>query len=151
MNEERIPKPVDWDELYPGRFLKAGQLGEHKVTLTISAVDVDRLTGDDGKPQKKGVISFHGKEAQWALNRTNGICLLEMFGRNPQTWVGHKVTIYKGAVESGSQRGEPAIRVWGSPELERDKEVEISLPRKRPFKVVLHAVRSPGSKAPGQG
>ena len=140
-NEEKPTTPVDWDELYPGRFLKAGQLGERKITLTIAAVIVDKLIGDDGQPKKKGVISFAGTEAQWALNRTNGLCLLEMFGRKPQEWIGHKVTLYQGKVESGSQRGEPAIRVWGSPELERDRDVEISLPRKRPFKVTLHATR----------
>ena len=140
-NEEKPTHPVDWDELYPGRFLKAGQLGERKITLTIAEVVVDKLIGDDGKPKKKGVISFQGTEAQWALNRTNGICLLEMFGRKPQEWVGHKVTLYQGKVESGSQRGEPAIRVWGSPELERDRDVEIALPRKRPFRITLHATR----------
>jgi hypothetical protein len=145
--EEQPTKPTDWDELYPGRFLKAGQLGERKITLTIAEVVVDKLIGEDGKPKKKGVISFQGTEAQWALNRTNGICLLDMFGRKPQEWVGHKVTLFQGKVESGSQRGEPAIRVWGSPELERDRDVEIALPRKRPFKITLHAVRA-GARKP---
>lgn len=148
--EDPPSTPVDWDELYPGRFLKAGQLGDRKITLTISRVVVDKLIGDDGQPKKKGVISFQGADAEWALNRTNGICLLEMFGRKTQEWIGHRVTIYQGKVESGSQRGKPAIRVWGSPELEHDREVEIALPRKKPFTITLHAMRGPGARKPDE-
>lgn len=31
-------------------------------------------------------------------------------------------------------------RIWGSPDLEADKEVTVTLPRRRPFKKVLHRV-----------
>ena len=67
-----LPKPVDWDELYPGRFLKAGDFKGKPVTLTISEVRLEELVGDKG-PQVKGVISFKQTEKQWALNKTNEI------------------------------------------------------------------------------
>jgi hypothetical protein len=50
-------KPVDWDELYPGRFLKAGELRGKKITLTIRDIELDELESDNGK-KVKGVISF---------------------------------------------------------------------------------------------
>src|SRR5205085_5994632 len=78
-----FPKPVDWDELYPGRFLKAVDFKGKTVTLKISEVKIEELVGDKG-PQVKGVISFERTEKQWALNKTNGICLKEMFGRKVQ-------------------------------------------------------------------
>jgi hypothetical protein len=129
-----LPTPTDWDELYPGRFLKAGDLKDKKVTLTIASVRVDELVGDKG-PQIKGVIHFQQTEKEWALNKTNGICLKEMFGRKVQEWVGKRVTIFAAAWD-----GEPCIRVWGSPDIEADRDVTVQLPRKRPFKMTMHKV-----------
>lgn len=137
-----LKKPLDWDELYPGRFLKAGQLGDRKPTLTIASVDVERLQDDKGGEKVKGVISFREVPYQWALNKTNGLVLRELFGRSLEGWVGRRVTLYRGAVESGSQKGNPAVRVWGSPELERDRTITIALPRKKPFQVAVHVVQA---------
>lgn len=136
-----FPKPVDWDELYPGRFLKAVDFKGKPVTLKISEVKIEELVGDQG-PQVKGVISFERTEKQWALNKTNGICLKEMFGRKVQEWVGRRVTLFPSQWD-----GEDCIRVYGSPELEAEKEVTIALPRKRPFKMTMHKTRGPAPVA----
>lgn len=127
-----LPKPVDWDELYPGRFLKAVDFKGKPVTLKIAEVKIEELVGDKG-PQVKGVISFERTEKQWALNKTNGICLKEMFGRKVQEWVGRQVTLFPSQWD-----GEDCIRVYGSPELEADREVVVALPRRRPFKMTMH-------------
>lgn len=132
-----FPKPVDWDELYPGRFIKAGEFKGKKPTLTMTDVKIDELIGDKG-PQIKGVISFKESEKQWALNKTNGICLKEMFGRKVQEWVGKRVTLFAAMWD-----GEECIRVWGSPDIPEDREVTISLPRKRPFAMTMHRVTGP--------
>jgi hypothetical protein len=134
MDEKTLPKPVDWDELYPGRFLKAGEFKGKKPTLTIAAVNIEELVGDKG-PQIKGVIRFDRTDKQWALNKTNGICLKEMFGRKVQDWVGRRVTLF-----AGTWDGEECIRVWGSPDIAADREVTVQLPRKRPFKMTMHHV-----------
>lgn len=130
-----MPKPVDWDQLYPGRFLKAGELGDRKVTLAITSVDTEELEGDKGK-KVKGILSFEKTPRQLALNRTNGTCLREMFGRNPQAWVGKRVAFF-----AGEWSGEPAIRVWGSPDIERDMVIEVALPRRKPIKMTMHAMK----------
>jgi hypothetical protein len=127
-----LPRPVDWDELYPGRFLKAVDFKGKQVTLKISEVKIEELVGDKG-PQIKGVISFDKTEKQWALNKTNGICLKEMFGKKVQEWVGKRVTLFPSQWD-----GEDCIRVWGSPEIDADRAVTIALPRKRPFQMIMH-------------
>lgn len=127
-------KPVDWDQLYPGRFMKAGEFNGRRVTLKITAVDLEELEGDKGK-QVKGVVAFERTDKQWALNKTNGICLKEMFGRKVQDWVGKRVTLF-----ADQWDGEECIRVWGSPDLSGDREIIIQLPRKRPMKKVMHKV-----------
>ncbi len=129
-----LPTPVDWDELYPGRFIKASEFKGKQVTLRITAVRIEELIGDKG-PQIKGVISFHKTEKQWAINRTNGECVKAMFGSKVQAWVGKRVTLFPALHD-----GEPCIRVWGSPDIKEDFDVLVSLPRKRPFKMTMHRV-----------
>lgn len=132
MNAE---KPTDWDQLYPNRFLKAGELQGKKVTLTISSVDTEELVDDEGKKKVKGIIAFKETPKQIPLNKTNGLCLRAMFGRKVQEWVGRKATIF-----AGQWNGEDAIRIWGSPEIEKDEELEIKLPRRKPFMMTMHKV-----------
>jgi hypothetical protein len=140
MNEEtrQIPKPTNYDQLYPGRFIKAGELLGKKVTLTIADVDLEELVGDTGKPQVKCIISFRETPKKLVACKTNGICLKEMFGKVIADWIGKRITIFE-----DSWNGEPATRVWGSPELEADMEVQVTLPRRRPFKKTLHKVELP--------
>lgn len=127
-----FPTPVDWDELYPGRFLKAADLKGKKVTLKIAGVKLEELIGDKG-PQVKGLLSFDRTEKQLALNKTNGICLKDMFGKKVQEWVGKRVTLFPTTFND-----DDCIRVWGSPDIEADKQVTIALPRKRPFQMAMH-------------
>lgn len=133
-NPKVFNKPVDWDELYPGRFIKAADLKGKNVTLTIASVDLEELEGDKGK-QIKGVVGFDKTEKQLALNKTNGICLKEMFGKKVQQWVGKRVTLMP-----SMWNGEDCIRIYGSPDLSEDKEITVSLPRKRPMSMTMHRV-----------
>lgn len=138
-------KPVDWDELYPGRFLKAGEFAatrSNRVLLTITAVDLDELESDDGK-KVKGVITFREVPRQLAMNKTNGICLKAMFGRKVQEWVGKRIVLF-----ADKWNGEDCIRVYGSPELREDIKVEIKLPRRKPYNMVMHAPNNPGNHEP---
>lgn len=137
MNDEprKRPKPVDFDQLYPGRFIKAGELLGKKVTLTIADVDLEDLQGEDGKPKAKAIVSFKETEKMLVTCKTNGICLKEMFGKSIAEWIGKRVTIFP-----DTWNGEPCIRVWGSPDIEQDLEVSVQLPRRRPFKKTMHKV-----------
>jgi hypothetical protein len=122
---------MDFDKLFPGRFLKAADLNGKDVTLTISAVVVDELVGDKGT-EMKGLLSFAGKKKQLVLNKTNGLCLKQMFGRETDAWVGKRVTIFPTTFND-----EPCIRVKGSPDLDKDVTFELKLPRKAPKTTTL--------------
>ena len=135
MNDEprKLKKPVDYDQLYPGRFLKAGEFLGKKVTLTISDADIEELVGEDGKPKIKAIISFDETEKKLVACKTNGLCLKEMFGKELANWLGKRVVLFPDV-----WNGEPCIRVWGSPDIEAEKEVTVTLPRRRPFKKTMH-------------
>ena len=139
-------KPVDYDELFPGRFLKAGLFQGKHVTLTIKDIDTEPLPQDNGKDRVRGVISFQETDKQLVLNSTNGQCLRAMFGRKVQEWVGKRVTLCAEQDRFGRETVE-AVRIWGSPGLQQDLQVEIALPRKKPKQRTLHATGS-GKSAP---
>lgn len=131
-----MPKPSVYDELFPGRFLKAGLLKGQKVTLTISDVDLEGLEGEDGKKQQKAILSFKERPMQLVMCKTNGICIKNMFGPTLANWLGKRVTLFE-----SQWNGEPCIRIWGSPDINQDMKVQVQLPRRRPIDMVLHSVK----------
>ena len=156
MAEDLTPlkKPVDYDELYPGRFLKASDLKGRKFTLTIASVDLYELEGEKG-PKVKGVIAFKETPKLITLNRINGLCLKGMFGRLVQEWAGKRITVFPSTVqEAGLMKGDPCIRIWGSPEIAHDLEISIRLAKRKAYTMTMHKVvkaaegnagREPGS------
>ena len=84
-------KPVDYDELFPGRFLKAGLFRGRAVTLRITDVDVEPLPQDKGGDKMRGIITFAGTDKQLVLNSTNGQCIRAMFGKGVREWIGKRV------------------------------------------------------------
>ena len=127
-------KPATYDQLYPGRFLKAGLFNGAQVTLTIKDADLEELEGEKGK-QIKAILSFEETGMGLVCCKTNGLCIKGMFGDKLADWVGKKVTLFP-----STWNNEPAIRVWGSPDIEKDIPVTIVLPRKKPIPMVMHKV-----------
>ena len=133
-----LRQPNNFDQLYPGRFLKAGTLDDKKVTLTISAVVHEKLEGEKGA-ELKAVMSFNQTEMQLVVAKTNALCIKEMFGPILKDWVGKRVTFFESKVENpGPLKGQPCIRVWGSPDLPADTTIQIKLPKKKPTPMVMH-------------
>lgn len=132
----RFPKPVDFDQLYPGRFLKSGELLGKKVTVTIDDVSIDELENEKGK-KIQGILYLRGKAKQIVLNKTNGLCLKAMFGRKLGDWIGKRIVIFQGTTKFGPDTVD-CIRIFGSPDIAKDQTVTINLPRKRPFDMTMH-------------
>jgi hypothetical protein len=140
-----MPKVSNFDELYPGRFLKAGLFKGAKPTLTIKDVELEELEAANGKKQAKGIISFVERPMELCLNKTNGLCLKAMFGKELQNWIGKRVTLF-----ASQWDGEECIRVWGSPDIAEDSVIKIELARKKPFTMTMHAVKiGVAKKEPG--
>lgn len=127
-----MSKGLDFDALFPGRFLKASIFAGREVTLTISNVRVEDLPSETGGTKVKGILSFEGKKLELVLNRTNGEAIRAMFGRDTGEWIGKRVTFFPSEFN-----GEPCIRVRGSPDIDKDMTFELKLPRKRPQRTTL--------------
>lgn len=149
--EER-PLPDDYALFFDSRFLKAADLGGVDRTLEIERVKFELMPSmkDHETKDLKGSLVFKGKRKILGLNRTNAECIVRLFGRNPKTWAGHKLTIYPTTVKmkkDGESVEEPCIRVRGSPDLERDITFTLRLPRKKPVRVTLKKTQDQAAPA----
>jgi hypothetical protein len=125
---------LDFDKLFPNRFLKAGEFDGKDVTLKIAGIIQEELEGSKGK-QVKAILSFERTPKQLVLNKTNGLCLKGMWGRDTGNWIGKRVTFYPAAIQF--EDNDLAIRVRGSPDIDRDMQIEIKLARKKPKAVTM--------------
>jgi hypothetical protein len=117
---------LDYDQLFPGRFIKAGDLGGVDRTLTIANVELEDLPQDQGS-KVKGIVQFKEAKKALVLNRTNGECIKAMFGRKVDDWYGKRITLFP-----TEWNGEPCVRIKGSPDIKAAVTFELKLPKRKP-------------------
>jgi hypothetical protein len=125
-----------FDALFPGRFLKAADLGNAKATAQIESVVIEQLEGDKGV-EDKVLVSFVNKQKRLVLAKINGISLRAMFGSDVRQWIGKRVTLYATADVMPLRRGEACIRVYGSPDIDRPLPVEWKPAKRNKLRWVL--------------
>jgi hypothetical protein len=137
---KQLPKPISYDDLYPGRFIKAADFRGNKTTLTIVDVITEELEDDKGK-HVKGILKFAKTDKQLALNKTNGECIKGMFGRRIEDWIGKRITFFPAPYDGSLPLDiTECIRVFGSPDIDADKTITVRLPRKKPRTVTMRKV-----------
>lgn len=136
---------MDFDALFPHRFLKAGKFAGRDVTLTITDVFTEVMDGRKG-PEKKAIIAFKERPQQLILNKTNGECIKAMFGRETDAWKGKRVTFMP--IEFHFEGNDLAIRVRGSPDIPGPITFTLKLPRKKDRDVTLVQTKVGSAKSP---
>lgn len=126
---------MDAGLLTPSKYIKAASLGGRDRTVTITGVKIEELEREDNTKEARGLISLAETPKRWVLNVTNVKALVQMFGRETDKWLGRKVTLFPEPNEM-SESGF-AIRVRGSPEIDKDITFTLKLARKKPRKVTL--------------
>ena len=122
---------LSYDQLFPGRFIKAGEMTGKPVTLKIKSVALDVMESEDGTEQMQAVVNFVEIKRQWALNKTNAQCLVAMWGFDSSDWVGKRVTLFAERDTSGMSASGVCLRVAGSPDIDGPVKAEIKLPRRK--------------------
>ena len=84
---------MNFEQLYPSRFLRAGDIGETPVTLTIASVGSESVGGEP-----KAVVAFTDGRKLIA-NKTNGKTLAKAFGPKTEGWVGKPITLFTAMVQ----------------------------------------------------
>lgn len=134
-------EPQSFAELYPGRFLTAIDLGDNRPTVTIEKVWIEALEGEKGT-EDKVIVAFVGKKKAYVLPKINAISLAKMFGPDVKAWRGRRVVLYATADLMPIKRGERCVRIWGSPDLDRDVAVEWKPAKRSMQRWTLHAIAS---------
>jgi hypothetical protein len=92
---------MDFDELYPSKYVKASDLNGKEATLLIDSVERE-IVGRDG--DKKVVMGFRGKDKRLVLNKTNGHTISRLYGKRTENWVGKAITLFPTVTEYGGQQ-----------------------------------------------
>ena len=141
------PLPGSYSEMYLGRFLKADMLRGKHVTVTIDKIEGEDLIGENNKTKSEWIVYIKERPLQLVLNKTNAFCIYRMFGGNPSSWLGKKITIYPTTTKFGRNTVD-CIRVWGSPDIAEDMEITVPQGRKKAWETVMHKVAVKGASAP---
>lgn len=142
-----LPKPQNFDQLFPGRFLKHGLL-RGDTTVTISAVDREVLEGERGD-EETTILSFAESPKMLVVCKTNGLCLRGMFGTRVQEWVGKRVTLYADTTIRFGPETVGGVRLRGSPDIAAPVSVEIKLKKRRAFTMTMQVTPGKGAASTG--
>ena len=93
-------------DVFPSRFIKAADIGDKEIAVTISKVTIEEV-GDDQKP----VAHFKNAEKGLVLNRTNWDRVAYIASNDDSdAWPGVRIALYTELVSFGGKTG-PAVRV----------------------------------------
>lgn len=97
------------NEMFPSKYLKASDIGEHKPVVIISRIEVEKL-GQEDDADLKPVIYFKNKEKGFVCNKTNWNTIIKLYGQETEGWIGKAITLQTMEVQFKDQMT-MAIRV----------------------------------------
>ena len=115
-----------FNELYPSRYLKPGDIGDDDQVLTIDKVLVEEM-GFVDRNETKPVLYFRNLDKVLVLNRTNANTIANLYGDQLSNWTGKQVSLFVAEV-SFQGKVMPGIRIrsripTSSPEIPASSEV----------------------------
>lgn len=85
---------MDINNSFPSNYLKAADLQNKTVKLTIRTV-IEEKMGSDIRP----VLYFQGKDKGMVLNKTNAMTIAQMFGPETDNWQGGDIEVFPAFVD----------------------------------------------------
>ena len=117
------------DDVFPSKYLKAADLGDEPITVTIASATQEVLKNPEGKEQSKTVLSFKGAKKVLPLNMTNWDRVAEICGDDSDDWAGQKIELYASETQMGGKIV-ACIRVRTPEEAElKVKPAKVSKPK----------------------
>lgn len=90
------------DQMFPSKYIKAGDCEEADLQLTIAAVKQESI-GQGDEAETKFVVYFDEHDKGLVLNKTNASTIAELHGRNTDQWIGKRISLYATEVEYGGK------------------------------------------------
>jgi hypothetical protein len=76
-------------EVFPSKYLKAADLNNREVQVTISGVEMEEIGTD-----QKAIVYFQNKQKGVVLNKTNATNIAAVYGDDTDSWVGQPVVLF---------------------------------------------------------
>ncbi len=100
--------------MFPSKYVAAGDLAGHDVSVVIAAIKIEKVGSDD---EQRPVVYFQGMTKGMVLNRTNARRIEQLYGGETDAWLGRPITIYPSETDFAGE-SVPCIRVrLESPQL----------------------------------
>lgn len=141
---------MNWEAMFPGKYMKSSEFAGKKPTLTIKAVKLEELPDEKtGGTRKRGVLYFEETPKAFVANRTNATAIKLMFGPETDAWIGKRISLWA-APFTDPFTGEQitAIRVLGSPDIDKQLTGQGKIGRKH---VQFRLVKTPDPRARANG
>lgn len=102
---------MDINKTFPStsNFLKKEDL-PNPAKVIIKSIDLMEFE-QDGKPQRKLVLEFEGKEKKLACNKTNARTIAALHGDETDNWPGKEIILYNDPTVSMGDQIVGGIRV----------------------------------------
>lgn len=97
---------MNLDQMYPSKWLKAGDLQGQTVPVVITRVVMEDVGDEAGKP----VAYFQNRDKGLVLNKTNAMSIGLVHGSDTDTWTGKTIELFPAVVMFQGQNV-PCIRV----------------------------------------
>jgi hypothetical protein len=99
------------NDVFPSRFLKAGDLNGEPLTLTIASAAYETLKNHKGSEEQKLVVGFRKTKKLLVVNVTNFDAIVDVSGEpDSDDWIGYKIEVYPSEVQVGTEM-KPCLRV----------------------------------------
>ena len=97
---------LNFDDAYPSKWIRAGDLGTDTHRVTIKAVEITEFQDGTTKPS----MTFEGRAKGMVLNKTNATTIADRHGKDMLTWAGKDIEIFAQTVQ-GPNGMVPGIRL----------------------------------------
>ena len=97
---------MNLDQMYPSKWLKAGDLQGQTVPVVIARVVMEDVGDEAGKP----VAYFQNRDKGLVLNKTNAMSIGLVHGQDTDGWTGKTIELFPAVVMFQGQNV-PCIRV----------------------------------------
>jgi hypothetical protein len=87
-------------QLYPSKYVKAADLEERTVTLTIDKLVIEDMANHNGEKERKPVLYFRKATKGLVLNATNARTIAGLYGDESNDWPGKRISIYPTRVKA---------------------------------------------------
>lgn len=87
------------NDIYPSRYVKAHDLGDKNVTVTIKSAVMENL-GYGKEAERKLVIYFDRATKGLILNRTNAMIIALLYTPETDNWIGKQIILHSARIKA---------------------------------------------------